>query len=480
MCYAKTLDHVLSGSLASRDDPTGIGSYTFGRANKRAKRQNNRNRFSKRVITSGNCNSPVYLALGEIPVDIPARLINYPLGNGGLYSVTLSPTAPLATTTPKVRKTITVPSTTTSTVYSTTTRVCDGSKYPQPCHHYSSVAQFSTYQKPTCAAVGAPGTPARPLVTSWDNQHNKAWSQTWITKTYINPNGKRAKPNCQRDEWPPAHFQQGRPDGYIRLLPGSQNSGVANSGDGGWKGFCKYPPDKQVKVEGGPIRFDGNIVYTTIYTSTIITLNVMDYQFTRMVQPANDRWLLTTNPCYPSTLTQDPGFALLTYDPYYGGVPTQLPYTKAPTNQYTMGKKPPSKRQLSGDVGPEFILDDQNTVWVEEKNTTRPASDAEMLEHLNLLKCATPDCAAELADWEVLEQQLRGETGPDATWTAITLATSTGPVVAGVTGAGSSPISNPVVPLASATSILAVKTATAEKIMVTAAALASPQGRFQR
>ena len=469
---------MLSGSLASRDDPSGLSSYTFGRPNpnKRALRRDNRDKLSKRLLTSGNCNGPQYLPLAAIPVDIPAILDNNYIGFGS-YSVTLRPTAPLATSSPNPRRTVVVRSTTTVTEYSTTSRVCDGSKYPQPCHHYSSVAQFSTYQKPTCAIMGG-GSPARPLPRSWDNQHDKAWSATWITKTYVNPNNKRVKPNCQRDEWPPAHFQQGRPDGYIRLLPGSQNSGVANSGDGGWSGFCKYPPDKQVKVEGGPIQFVGNVVYTTIYTSTIFTLNVMNYIFTSMDAPANDRWLLTANPCYPSTLTQDPGFALLTSDLYYGGVPVQLPYTKPPTAQYTMGKKPPTKRQLAGSEAPEFVLDDSGSVWVEERNKTRPASDSEMLQHLGLFKCATSDCAAELKEWEALERQLRSGSAPETSWTADTVITGTGSIVASATGGGSSPASSRVVVLASPTPTMEIRTATAkEKIIVTSAPLESGRSR---
>ena len=67
MCYATTLDHMLSGSLAGRDDPTGIGSYTIGRAQKIRKKS-----LSKRSGTSGNCGGPQYLPLYAIPVDIPA------------------------------------------------------------------------------------------------------------------------------------------------------------------------------------------------------------------------------------------------------------------------------------------------------------------------------------------------------------------------------------------------------------------------
>ncbi|RMZ86664.1 hypothetical protein DV736_g6111, partial [Chaetothyriales sp. CBS 134916] len=239
--------------------------------------------------------------------------------------------------------------------------------------------------------------------------HNSIWSKVWITKTYVNPNGKRVSPRCQRDEWPPAHFQQGLPAGYIRLLPGSQNEGVAVSGLGGWKGFCKYPPEKQVKVEGGPIQVIGDIVYVTSITSTITTINVMDYSFFNMGAPQADPWLLTDNPCYPSTLTQDPGFALLTWDPYYGLVPTRLPYSEPPTAQYTSGKTPPSKRDLSlEETYPHFVMDGQsNKILVDEGNSTRKATDEEMLEYFGLLKCRTEDCAQELDEYDQVVQAIQ-------------------------------------------------------------------------
>ena len=329
----------------------------------------------------------------------------------GSYSVTLSPTAQASVTQSNPRRTIVVQQSTSTIVYSTAPRYCDGSSYPQACYNYASIAQYSTYGTPTCAMSGN-GNPNRPLTKFYDStggvtQHNSIWSKTWITKTYVNPNNKRVAPRCERDEWPPAHFQQGRPDGFIRLLPGSQNGGVANSGLGGWRNFCKYPPDKQVIIQGGNIQYAGNIVYTTIVTSTVVTINVMEYNWFNTQAPPSDPWLLTANPCYPSILTQDPGFALLTWDHFYGGAPPRLPYSVPPTAQYTMGKKPPSKRSLGTNIyGQEFTMNDDGTILVDEGNSTRKASELEILEHFNLAKCMTPDCKAELEDWAELERQL--------------------------------------------------------------------------
>ncbi|KAL3472712.1 hypothetical protein BJX99DRAFT_262030 [Aspergillus californicus] len=396
-CYARTIDHILSGSLASRDNTLDVGSYSFGgtRSAKKVKRTTSSNQWTgtkalskrQKLLGSLGCSGSYYLPLNAIPVDVPARLVSSYIG-GESWSVSLSPTA-TPSATKKNQKTIYVPSHVTTKTYSTEVRWCDGAKYPQACYHYSSVAQYSTWQKPTSAAAGGKD-PVRPLA-------------------YVNPNGKRVKPNCQRDEWPPAHFQQGHPEGYIHLLPGSQNGGVANSGLGGWKGFCKYPPEKQVKVEGGPIQVVGDIIYVTSITSSITTINVMDYSFFNMGAPQADEWLLTDNPCYPSTLTQDPGFALLTWDPYYGGVPPRLPYSEPPTALYTSGKTKPSKRDwFSEDAYPHFVTDGQtDKILVDEGNSTREATDEEMLQHFGLLKCRTKDCAEELDEHDRAVQEIQ-------------------------------------------------------------------------
>jgi len=57
---------------------------------------------------------------------------------------------------------------------------------------------------------------------------------------------------------------------------------------------------------------------------------------------------LTTNLCYPATLIQDPGFALLNEDDYYYGrrAYQTLDYRDPPTPYYTSGKKRPYKRSI--------------------------------------------------------------------------------------------------------------------------------------
>jgi len=91
------------------------------------------------------------------------------------------------------------------------TRTCDGSKYPQPCHHYSSVGRRNPlHQTIPCDRFLLDVDPAVEGLhrdrypNSWNNERNAAWSQTWIQKSYIPPTGGAPiAVRCQRDEWPP-------------------------------------------------------------------------------------------------------------------------------------------------------------------------------------------------------------------------------------------------------------------------------------
>ncbi|PTU19275.1 hypothetical protein P175DRAFT_0524868 [Aspergillus ochraceoroseus IBT 24754] len=150
--------------------------------------------------------------------------------------------------------------------------------------------------------------------------------------------------------------------GWVHLPPGSQNGGVANSGQSGWNGFLQISPRQTGQVS----------LHSTSWTIRSSTWPA----------PQADPWLLTENACYPSTLTQDPGFALLTWDHYYGAVPARLPYSVPPTLQFL------------DEEYPKFVRDDQtDKILVDEGNSTRKATDEEM-------KCQTDDCAQELEEYD--------------------------------------------------------------------------------
>lgn len=408
--------------MALRKDTSGITGFTYEDSDtgdtdvEKVKVKRDVKPLGKRGLGSwsGGCAESVQLPLGAIPIDVPA-LLHQSYAGFGTYNVELEPITVSASATKKKRKTITVPEQVESTSYDrATTRTCDGSRFPQPCLNYRSIAsRVADYADPTCANVQVSRS-LRPLPALWNRQHNTNEWISWNPKSYTDPSGKKTVVRPQRDEWPPAHFQQGAPLGYVRLLPGSQNGKVANDKMSGWKGFCKYPPQKQVKVEGGPIVVIGDVVYETVYTSTITTLKVMSYEYTSMPNYPGDKDGLTTNPGWPKTLTDDPGFALLANDPYYPQ-PALWPYRTGPPASLTQGKTKPKRDRIWFDE--EFLAG-----VVDEGNSSRRATPEEMLDELNILQCEG-DCSNErnaLSDMGVL-----ASTDDEISSPAVTTATTT-------------------------------------------------------
>lgn len=126
--------------------------------------------------------------------------------------------------------------------------------------------------------------------------------------------------NCERDEYPPAGFWQDQDihDQWIRMLPKKQNgpAGAALFG----LGICGYNGQGEPPSSTRNARFDRIIhgpnrdteVYTADVTTTLYTVSI---RFDRY--PNQPDFGLTENPCWPSTLVDDPGFALLTSDAWY-------------------------------------------------------------------------------------------------------------------------------------------------------------------
>lgn len=204
-CATDMTSQFFSGGLSIRKDLEGISSFDFEDnsgdretvsphlaefRSLQARRQERRTK-NKRSIGSGNpCDGR--LPLDYLPLDIPATFSL----NG--YQWDLNPASPRITTTSN-RWTRTVTRHVTTTSYSTGTRTCDGKLFPQPCYHYSSVAQLGTYSRATCSNLDRSGT-SRPLPTAYDAGHkNKVWL-SYIAQSYTNPRNKHTKLTCQRDE----------------------------------------------------------------------------------------------------------------------------------------------------------------------------------------------------------------------------------------------------------------------------------------
>lgn len=414
-CYTDTAGQVLSGGMSLREDESGTTDFDYDDSDSdgaalqvrqhretQARKAERRQGQEKRGYSSdGGCLGAI--PMGDIALDIPARIISF-MDSGTAYYYFDATSIKKSSSTKTSKPTSTVYITTTATTYPVVTRTCDGSQYPQACYHYSSVAQRSTYSRATCSNQDQ-GRIDRPLPRSWNRGHRsyRKWNK-YIARSYVNPKHGPIELECQRDEWPPAYFQQGRADGWVRFLPGAENGGAANDGRGGWKGICKFPPEKTVANQGGPIADMGSYYLMTSYESTVVTLNVMSYTWENVNPPAGDPDGLGANVCRPSVLTNDVGYALLTDNPWYLGRPPTT-YTMDPGSLTVGVSQPQYRRNRRGrEDGGTVVIDfsegdegDDLRLTADDGNSTRLATDEE-IRQLGYTRCRTPGC------WEELEE----------------------------------------------------------------------------
>lgn len=115
--------------------------------------------------------------------------------------------------------------------------------------------------------------------------------------------------------------------------------------------------------------------------------------------PVGDTYGITANPCWPSSLINDPGWALRTDDAWYtvdnrasksviaGGL-----YALSPAAAYTAGKIN-RLHWNRRDVGLDD-LDPDGIIFV-DSNSTRRATDDELKDHFGFQKCIDEDCSVE-------------------------------------------------------------------------------------
>jgi hypothetical protein len=216
----------------------------------------------------------------------------------------------------------------------------------QACHHYSSVLRdHPDWRTLTC--VPEAGKPSK---VRDKGQATKAWSDQHKGKGWLDP-VHRAWQQCDRDEYPPAYFLNDsspawihggtdHPDGQlVRYLPWKQNQDAGKM----WKGACFAPVVKDLsnrdfidKVAAAKAPHNKNVVYhgtTKTVTVAAITVDYLpEFTITGWDHAANPLKNdgLDDNPCWPSKIApKDPGFALLTFDPYYNGQDPPYTYTDA-------------------------------------------------------------------------------------------------------------------------------------------------------
>lgn len=321
-------------------------------------------------------------------------------------------------------------------------------------------------------------------VGEWYKQHNEVWTR-FADPGYVF-NGKAQKHNkkklrCEADEWPPAYFVpkegvNGPEWGQkIRYLAKEENGGAASL----WRGFCAEhdggkgngqrlkPPSKQKKpgdpdedggadeglnqVERLPINGallqekkvpppdkkregkDGTV--TEEYNMLTFTRAVFEMKFNFGETPPSEEneWYLRENPCWPQDIApDDPGFVLLTDDPYYDHNPkakaTVASYAEPPSrkrfdeanaarvkrlgSQYEVSDEdvpaadppPPKAKKPNPPSGSNArrkrleLVGDRIHLRDIESNVTRPLTEEELKENVEITRCADRKCLQEEQD----------------------------------------------------------------------------------
>lgn len=209
---------------------------------------------------------------------------------------------------------------------------------------------------------------------------------------------------CQRDEYPPIAFWQDQDihDQYVRFLPGSQNAAAGGALFG--LDVCSYtvingvgyPPASTGKptlarVINGPDR--ETEVYTVDVTTTLATLSI---QFN--AYPNQPDFGITANPCWPSTLVNDPGFALLNSDPWYYALAnaqrhqTVDDYSNPPPLAITQNNPPRAgyEKRLFDPLDKDLTLNEDDNQLMEE-----------YLAELGIRKCRSTNCVDELNERKI-------------------------------------------------------------------------------
>ncbi|EUC34226.1 glycoside hydrolase family 18 protein [Bipolaris zeicola 26-R-13] len=277
-----------------------------------------------------------------------------------------------------------------------THKVCNGARAKQACYNYSSIIN----RRPDLARLTCPSfkhpRPARPQVDEYNQQHNTHWSSGWL---------RSADLECQRDEYPGAAIWQARDDSvWIRLIPRADNAAAAHlfagCPDAEEEEFVRERSITTTVLACGSTRD----VWQKTYRKMEV---VMSINFNNMQNMPPD-FGMTANLCWPETLVNDPGFALLTDDPWYArgnnrGQFTQY-YNQAPLAQFTNGKvnqptwgwTKPRANNVGG--GGDKFKRSPNELVIHEGNSTRKPTEEELFGELGLLKCEERYCQREMEE----------------------------------------------------------------------------------
>lgn len=282
-------------------------------------------------------------------------------------------------------------------------RKCLGNVWPQACLHYSSVIRVNgpaTYNPLTCPSssrgvkAARKGGQAYQVVAQYNAQHNGVWSSV---KNQNEGWMQEADLNCERDEYPPIGYFQGNKadNAFVRLI---------NSHDNGGAGAALFPLDICSHDNQGKLPSSTSDKFskylnkgaqrTALYERHItVTIAHLSLIFENMPGLADDG--ITDNKCFPSTLRNDPGFALMLRDQWYNNHAADkvfglASYAKAP-DANIIGNKQPQANHFKRDT-----YFDPDAIVLTEGNSSRKATDEELAEEFGFYRCETSNCKKEL------------------------------------------------------------------------------------
>ncbi|SMR55633.1 unnamed protein product [Zymoseptoria tritici ST99CH_1E4] len=282
-------------------------------------------------------------------------------------------------------------------------RVCKP-QWSQACYNAESVIkhnpQFSTLLCPTAKPEG---NAARPAVASWSDQHNMDWRDGWMQASGL---------GCQVDEVPGAAWMQDEDDDrsqWVRYVPGKQNNGAGAL----WKlDICRFVDKRDKDRPGSRLPYhrenltpDGVLKVLGINRprtkfNGVTTQNALVIDFPVAAPPD---WGIQENPCWPSNVVDDPGFALLLDDVYYDQHLAERKYGKRNykdpmaadllTTVHNEGYSSSAGFKLI-DNKPAF---DPDALIFNDGNSSRRATNEE-LRAIGIVKCSSSDCGAEMQE----------------------------------------------------------------------------------
>ncbi|WYZ42272.1 hypothetical protein EsH8_V_001167 [Colletotrichum jinshuiense] len=278
-----------------------------------------------------------------------------------------------------------------------TVRECDVKKWPQACHNYVSVAKHWLANGHNSAGHSdhllcpwewlRGATATRSVPRTWNGEHS-GWTN-WLPK----PGGT----TCERDEYLFIRFigPPNPPIQFLRVLPKSENgrAGVALV-----QGVCPTTLESQTTVE----MTSGGSRTCYVNSKTTKTQVVLSISYPNW----DDDWENTAiwddhlrqNPCIPNVRFDDPGFVLLTDDPWYktgsGKKIDSAVYRDPPPFAVTQGLTLPRRVLDDKDI---FFSDENGFGIVDERNQSRRATPEELRKHLGILPCLSPNCVEEKA-----------------------------------------------------------------------------------